>query len=129
MVIELQMLVWAALLAIAQMMLYAVPTVLTVGLGYMFGPRDEQRKPTGIPGRLERAYYNHLETLPLFAVAVLVVVLAEKTTATTALAAQAYVVARVLYVPAYASGIPVLRSLIWTVATAAIVVILISALG
>lgn len=129
MAVELQMLVWAALLAVAQLVLFAVPTAFTVGLGYVFGPRDTPRQPSGIPGRLERAYSNHLETLPLFAIAVVAVVLAGKTSPTTALAAQAYVIARVLYVPAYASGISVLRSVIWTVATAAIIIILVAALG
>ncbi|MEO1199452.1 MAG: MAPEG family protein [Pseudomonadota bacterium] len=126
---ELTILIYAALLAFVQFALYAVPGVLQMGIGYAAGPRDEERLPTGIAGRLRRAYYNHLETVPLFAIAVIVLVITGKTSSTTVLTAQIYLAARILYVPAYASGLPWLRSLIWTVATGAIVFLLVLAVA
>ena len=124
MTMELHILVYAALLALAQLILFAVPGAAQLGLGYTVGPRDDARDVTGIAGRLQRAYRNHLETLPLFAIAVVVLVIAGKTTPMTALAAQVYLAARILYIPAYVSGLPWLRSVIWAVAMLAIVVLL-----
>ena len=43
--------------------------------------------------------------------------------------AWVYLGARVLYVPAYASGVYLVRSLIWTVGFGATVVMLLAALG
>lgn len=47
---------------------------------------------------------------------------------TLAAAAWIYLVARILYVPAYASGVFLVRSLIWTVGFVATLVMLLSAL-
>ncbi len=124
MTMELHILVYAALLALAQLILFAIPGAAQLGLGYTVGPRDDARDVPGIAGRLQRAYRNHLETLPLFAIAVVVLVIAGKTTPTTALAAQVYLAARILYIPAYVSGLPWLRSVIWAVAMLAILVLL-----
>ena len=126
---DLTMLVFACLLALVQMLLYAVPGVRQLGMGYALGPRDDGFKITGIAGRLQRAYLNHLETLPLFAIVVLVAHVAGKADATTAFASQLYLGARIAYVPAYASGIPWLRSIVWGVALAGILIILFKALA
>ena len=58
---------------------------------------------------------NHFEGLILFTIAVVVVTLGEQSTAYTEACAWIYLGARVLYVPAYASGIMYLRSAIWAV--------------
>ena len=58
---------------------------------------------------------NHTENLVLFTIAVLVVVLGEASSETTQAAAWTYLGARVLYVPAYAAGVFLLRSLVFTV--------------
>ena len=113
--VEVKVLGYAALLQFLQFVLMAVPANLQLGPRYTAGPRDEQRDLTGVPGRLQRALNNHFEGLLLFAVAVVVVTLGEAASDTTAACAWAYLVARVLYVPAYASGVYLLRSLIWSV--------------
>ncbi|MEM9096596.1 MAG: MAPEG family protein [Pseudomonadota bacterium] len=46
----------------------------------------------------------------------------------TALGSQIYLWARVAYVPAYAFGIPVLRTLIWTASIVGIFMVLLPAL-
>lgn len=126
--IELKVLGYAALLQFAQFLLMAVPVNLQLGTAYTAGPRDEPKQPQGIPGRLTRALDNHFEALVLFTIAVLVVVLGDASTVLTASCAWAYLLARVLYVPAYAAGIPVLRSLIWAVGFIATLVMLVAAL-
>ena len=95
------------------------------GMPWALGPRDESGAPVGKVGaRLERAYRNYLETFPIFAALVLIAHGTEEHTATTAWGAQLYLYGRVLYVPLYAFGIPLVRSLAFTAATAGIVVIL-----
>lgn len=126
--IELKVLGYAALLQFLQYLLMAVPVNLQLGTDYTAGPRDEQKQPHGVPGRLTRALDNHFEGLILFTIAVLVVVLGDASTALTVYCAHAYLLARVLYVPAYAAGVPLLRSLIWGVGFVATLVMLVAAL-
>lgn len=54
----------------------------------------------------------------------LAVVLTQRQDATTALAVQLYFWARVVYLPLYAAGIPYVRSLVWLVSMAGIVLLL-----
>ena len=81
-----------------------------------------------MPGRLKRALENHFEGLVLFTIAVLVVVLGEASSALTENCAWVYLWARILYVPAYASGVYGVRSLIWGVGFVATAIMLIVAL-
>jgi uncharacterized MAPEG superfamily protein len=113
--VEVQVLGYAAILQFIQIVLMAIPVNMQLGPKYTAGPRDEERKPSGVPGRLKRAVDNHFEGLALFTIAVVVVVLGEASSALTAQCAWAYLIARILYVPAYASGVYLIRSLIWAV--------------
>lgn len=113
--IELQFLVFAVFLLIIQMVLQAGAGFLTNGLMGLAGSRDDEVLTEGIGGRFERAYYNMLETFPVFAALVLIIQVTESWTSTTALAVQLYFWARVVYVPLYIIGIPFLRTLAWFV--------------
>ncbi|NKI34099.1 MAPEG family protein [Wenzhouxiangella sp. XN79A] len=113
--VELKVLGLAALLQAGQLILMAIPVNRQLGVGYTAGPRDEPQQPTGIAGRLLRACDNHFEGLILFTIAVLVVVLGDRSDGWTAACAWVYLVARVLYVPAYAWGVFLLRSALWAV--------------
>ena len=129
MAVELKVLGYAALLQVVQFVLMAIPVSQQLGIAYTGGSRDEQKLATGVPGRLKRALDNHFEGLILFTIAVLVVVLGESSSQLTENCAWAYLWARVLYVPAYASGIFLVRSLIWGVGFIATVIMLIAALA
>lgn len=106
----------------------AIPVNLQLGPKYTAGNRDEQKTATGVPGRLVRALDNHFESLILFTIAALVITLADASTPFTRACAWAYLGARVLYVPAYASGVFLIRSLIWTVGFVATVAMLLAVL-
>ena len=125
--VEIQVLALAGLLQVAQFALMAIPVNLQVGIDYTGGPRDTPIQITGIAGRLKRAMDNHFEGLIMFTIAVVTVTLGGKASGITAYCAWIYLGARILYVPAYAWGIPLLRSLIWTVGFAATVVMLVVA--
>jgi len=121
---ELCMLVWSVVLGLVQIAIAATGSVAQRGLGWAAGPRDGEPKAlTGIAARLDRARANFLETFPLFAVAVLLALALQRHDGMTVLGAQLYFWARVAYVPAYAAGIPYLRTLIWTVSIVGIVML------
>ena len=85
------------------------------------GTRDKLTETSVVAGRLDRAKNNLLESLPIFlALALLAMVKGRDTDAVTN-AALVFLVARVIYVPAYVSGIPMLRSIVWLVAIASLV--------
>ena len=126
--VELKILGYAALLQFVQYIAMAIPVSAQLGVAYTGGNRDEQKQATGVPGRLKRALENHFEGLILFTIAVLVVVLGESSSQMTENCAWVYLWARILYVPAYASGVFLVRSLIWSVGFFATAVMLIAAL-
>ena len=119
---ELKMLAWSIVLGMLQIALAATLTTGQRGFAWGAGARDAEPAPvTPMAGRLNRASANFLETFPLFAAAVLAVVAAGAADERTALGAQMYFWARVAYVPAYASGIPMVRTLAWAVAITGLV--------
>jgi uncharacterized MAPEG superfamily protein len=76
---------------------------------------------------LERALRNFLETFPVFVALVLMVHVLGRENALSAWGAGLYVAARLVYVPLYAFGVPLVRSLVWNVAFAGIVLLLLAA--
>ncbi len=125
---ELTALALAALLQVGQFALYSVLAQRQVGPTYAMGARDEPRLLTGAAGRAQRALNNHFEGLILFGIAVMVVTLSDTADSTTALAAMVYLIARVLYVPAYMLGWTPWRSVIWSFGLVATITMLIHAL-
>ena len=125
---ELTALILAALLQIAQFVLFSVLAQRQVGPKYAASPRDTPRQLTGYAGRAQRAMNNHFEGLILFTIAVVAVTYADKTSALTVLCALAYLGARLLYIPAYLFGWAPWRSLIWVVGLLATAVMLVAAL-
>lgn len=119
------MLMWSVVLGLLQVALAATCTIAQRGLGWTAGPRDEAKPPLGgIGGRLQRASANFLETFPFFVAVVFAAQLLQRHDQLTVLGAQLYFWARVAYVPAYAAGIPYLRTLIWAASIAGIVLVL-----
>lgn len=131
---ELTALALAGLLQVIQFMLMSIPANLELGPGKTLGPRDPDRlgKPlieqvSPRTGRLFRALNNHFEGLILFTIAVVVVTLSGQSSGFTAACAWTYLIARVLYVPAYAFGLVPWRSLIWMVGFSATTLMLLAA--
>lgn len=129
MTVELTMLAWTLVLAFVQILLFDFARTGQYGLKWNTGPRDEVMPPLSARAeRLKRAQYNLFETLPLFIGAVLIVHIAGLENAHTALGAQIYFWGRVVYVPLYAFGVRQVRSLVWLVATAGLVMVILPAL-
>jgi uncharacterized MAPEG superfamily protein len=125
--VELRMLVWAIVLGLLQVALAATLATGQRGMAWGLGARDGIPAPvTPLAGRVVRAAANFLETFPLFAAAVLVLAATQRGTAQSALGAQLYFWARVAYVPAYASAVPLLRTLVWAVSIVGLVMVLLA---
>ena len=122
---ELFYLALTLVLALVQIFLPAAGRTARFGLAWNAGARDEPKGSAGpITDRLERAQANLFETLPLFIGAVLIAHVAGRNGALTAWGTALYFWARVVYVPLYAFGVPYVRSLVWTVSFAGLVLIL-----
>ncbi|WP_417525416.1 MAPEG family protein [Marinovum sp.] len=132
---ELTALALAALLQIGQIALMAVPANRELGFGKTLGPRDRARLGGALEdqvslrtARLYRAMNNHFESLILFAIATLTVTFADKASGVTALASGLYLLARLLYIPAYAFGWVPWRSVFWALGLLSILILLLAAL-
>jgi len=88
-----------------------------VGNRYTVGPRDEDLRPSGLAGRLERAQRNFLETFPVFVAAVLMGHALGKAGDLGAAGSLLYIGGRVIFLPLYAWGVPWLRTFSWNIAT------------
>ena len=126
---ELTILAWTLVLAIVQVFLPAGARNRETGIGYNAGPRDEPAPPAGkVTARLQRAQANLYETLPLFAAAVLIAHVAHREGALTLLGAWTYLVMRIIYVPLYAFGVPMVRSVAWMLSLLGLALILFAVL-
>lgn len=125
---EIHILALSGLLAIAQICIMAVPVNKQLGTKWTGGPRDDPRVISGVAGRLKRAADNQIEGLVLFAVAAICVTLLDASTPFTRGAATVYLIARVVYIPLYALGVPLWRSVVWAVGFFATAAMLIAAL-
>jgi uncharacterized MAPEG superfamily protein len=93
--------------------------VQQLSLGYLISSRDEDRSMTGMTARVKRALDNSVVALALFAPAILMLELLDRTNATSLLAAQVFLLARIIYLPVYALGVPAIRTLAWLAGFAA----------
>jgi uncharacterized MAPEG superfamily protein len=124
MAFELQMVAVAVLIGIIHLLWAAAAAQPQRGLKWNAGPRDEPVVLTGVAGRLERAFANFRETFPFFAALVVVDYLGGRLGEITALGAVIYVVARAVYIPLYAFGVPYARSLTWVASMVGILMLL-----
>lgn len=86
------------------------------GRKWNVGARDEALPPLDpIAGRLARAQTNFQETFPIAVVALLGVVIAGRTNAWTALGGWIWLGARTIYLPLYAMGVPVVRTVVFAI--------------
>lgn len=125
---ELYALVAAVLVQVLAIALAGMVMNRQLGFAANAGPRDSMPAFSPLLGRLRRAVNNGFEGLALFTPAALLIGLTGQSTPVTVTAAWIYVLARILYVPAYAFPRGRLRSLIWGIGLTATLVLLVSAL-
>ena len=100
------------------------------GRAWNVSARDEAlAPPNAVTGRLIRAQANFQESFPIAIVALLGVVIADRATQWTALGGWIWLGARIVYLPLYWAGIPVIRTLVWTVSMVGVAMVLWPLLG
>jgi uncharacterized MAPEG superfamily protein len=123
---EIVMLGLGVVLLLLQLFLQSISSTLEMGGDYKAGPRDVAKVLQGVfAGRADRAFRNLLETFPIFAALALALVVSGRNGGLGALGAEAWIVARILYVPLYFIQIPFARSLVWFVSIFALVAMLV----
>lgn len=127
MAVELRMLALSILLGFVHIFLSTQARTTQYGLDWNIGARDQEVPPlNNLAARLQRAQNNFLETFPLFAAAVLIAMLAGRGGALTHWGVQLYFWARVIYLPLYAFGVRVVRTIAWTVSIVGIGLVLVA---
>ena len=95
------------------------------GRKWNISARDEALpEPNPVTGRLMRAQANFQETFPIAIVALIGVVIAGRTSQWTALGGWIWLGARIVYLPLYAFGVPVVRTLVYMVGLIGLVLVL-----
>ncbi len=107
---ELSMLVYSALLTVLLALPSTIALVLTKGLPFAAGNRDEDYELPAWGGRAARAHRNMAENLPVFAALVLAAHISGATNDTTALGATLFFWSRIAHAATYLAGIPWLRT-------------------
>ena len=114
---ELQLLGVATIIGLVQLLWATTVARRDQDPKWVLGPQDE-KKPLGVQAaRLDRAFRNFMETFPLFAAAVLTADMAGRLGALSLWGSAIYVAGRAIYPPLYAAGVPVVRTVVWLVAT------------
>ncbi|ARJ69683.1 MAPEG family protein [Paracoccus contaminans] len=96
--------------------------------GWNAGPRDAEPAFSALTGRLRRAVNNHFEALAFFTIAVVLVQFTASNGRGTAICAAVYLLARILYVLAYAFGWSPWRSVIFMAGFLATMAMIVTAL-
>ena len=113
--LEMTLLVWSAVLVGAYVLVQSTFYRFDYGLRHGAGPRDGERAPSVFSGRSERALRNLLETYGVFVALTIAVELTGRSDGFTQWGSQLWFWARWLYLPAYLTGVPFVRSAIWIV--------------
>ena len=122
---EFTMLAFAIILGLLHLMIAARIGNAQRGIAWNVGPRDQPSPPVSpLVGRLDRAYRNFMETFPFFAVAILAAHATNRFGVLTLIGSQVYLIARVVYFPLYAAGVPVFRTLTWLVSMIGLLLII-----
>jgi uncharacterized MAPEG superfamily protein len=127
---ELAVLAWGCILALVHIFVAVRFKTRQYGTKWNVGARDEDLPPPQpIVGRLARAQANFFETFPIFAAAALLVVVTGLHDHWTAIGAWLWLGARIAYLPLYALGVPVIRTVAFLVSVVGILLVLRPALA
>ena len=113
---EIRILAFGALLLLVHIFAAVHLKTRQYGAKWNMGPRDEAVPPLSpVAGRLARAQANFLETFPIAIIALLGVVIANRTSSSTTLGGWIWLGARIAYLPLYAFGVPVVRTIAFAI--------------
>ena len=122
---EFTVLAWGCILALVHIFVAVRFKTRQYGTRWNVGARDEALPaPQPIVGRLARAQAKFFETFPIFAAAALIVSVAGLGDRWTAIGAWLWLGARLVYLPLYALGVPVIRTIAFLASVVGIALVL-----
>ena len=111
---ELTLLGWSAALALVLLVIHAFSATADIGLAAAVKPRDENPQIEGVfAGRARRAWFNFLETYPLFVGLDLALVVSGQTGGLGLTGGLLWFWMRLAHAPIYYAGISYVRTLVW----------------
>lgn len=114
----------AILLGLLHVLLAGALVTASRGVKWNMSARDGEPGPVSVTaGRAQRAAANFLETFPFFAAALVCAIALGRDGQLAVLGAQLYFWARVAYLPIYLAGVPAIRSLVWGVSLAGLLMV------
>lgn len=120
---------WSVLLLVVHILTQGFTATRELGAKWNAGPRDEGLKPKGVlAGRAERASANFRETYPAFLALCLALAFVGDASGFGLKGALLWFAARIVYLPLYLAGVPVVRSLVWAVSLAGLALMFAAAL-
>ena len=122
--IEITGLIALAFLILVYVSVQSMALKAVAGNSWTVGARDNPVAENPLAGRAKRATSNLLETALVYVCLAVATELSGRSTALTEWGAIVYLVGRTVYLPAYLSGVPWLRTIIWNISTAALAVML-----
>lgn len=124
--------IWVLGLSAAFLIVHILVQALSLDLSgdlsirYLLSSRDEGHTTTSVvAGRLKRSLSNMLETYPAFVGLALALAVTGKTGGLGAVGALMWIIARVVYTFLYVAGVPVLRTIVWFVSIAGLVLMIV----
>lgn len=104
----------SVVLLLIHILLQGVSATKELGSAWNAGPRDEPREPKGVfAGRAARASRNFQETYPAFIGLLLAMILTGDTSGVGLFGGTVWLIARILYIPLYLTGVSYIRSMVW----------------
>ena len=123
---EYQVLLTACGLGLLHLALASFAFKLQVGHAYTIGARDEGLAPSGLAGRLARAQTNFAETFPVFLALLFVLSQIQGFDLISKWGCGLYLAGRLAFLPLYAFGVDLYRTLAWKLATTGIALLAVS---
>lgn len=122
---ELIVLAWGCVLGLVHVFIAVRFKTRQYGTKWNVGARDEAlAPPQPIVGRLARAQANFFETFPIYAAAALIVSITLVNDRSSAVGAWVWLIARAVYLPLYAAGVPVARTIVFLASIVGIAMVL-----
>ena len=92
---------------------------------YLLSSRDEPAKARGVLyGRACRAFANYLENFTPFVAVALALMVTQRTGGAGAIGATIWILAHIVYLPIYVSGIIYVRTIVWGISIIGLVMML-----
>lgn len=119
---ELLCLELAILLWLVHVVVQASTARPELGDDYLVSPRDQEIEPKGLMARrAKRALHNYMENFPAFIAADLALIATQHT---GGWGAAGWIIARIVYLPLYMSGVKYVRTLCWIVSIVGLLMML-----